>query len=158
MWKKGTAAGGIPFVLFGYFPTWPNTEVLTVKQTPSQDHDFLADHWGWQRWWLTGAKVSPRGIHCGCFRARFIVCSSSLTISTSSLETENVKWSITAAAAKSLSRVRLCETPETAAHQALPSLGFCRQEHWSGRLQFFLSSIHLLIFRSKKLLAPCCCC
>ena len=30
------------------------------------------------------------------------------------------------------SRVRLCATPETAAHQALPSLGFSRQEHWSG--------------------------
>ena len=29
------------------------------------------------------------------------------------------------------SRVRLCETPETAAHQAPPSLGFFRQEHWS---------------------------
>ena len=28
--------------------------------------------------------------------------------------------------------VRLCETPETAAHQAPPSLGFSRQEHWSG--------------------------
>ena len=30
------------------------------------------------------------------------------------------------------SRVRLCATPETAAHQALPLLGFSRQEHWSG--------------------------
>ena len=30
------------------------------------------------------------------------------------------------------SRVRLCVTPQTAAHQALPSLGFSRQEHWSG--------------------------
>ena len=30
------------------------------------------------------------------------------------------------------SRVRLCATPEMAAHQAPPSLGFCRQEHWSG--------------------------
>ena len=30
------------------------------------------------------------------------------------------------------SRVRLCVTPETAAHQALPSPGFSRQEHWSG--------------------------
>ena len=28
--------------------------------------------------------------------------------------------------------VRLCATPEMAAHQALPSLGFSRQEHWSG--------------------------
>ena len=29
-------------------------------------------------------------------------------------------------------RVRLCATPETAAHQALPSMGFSRQEYWSG--------------------------
>ena len=30
------------------------------------------------------------------------------------------------------SRVRLCVTPQMAAHQAPPSLGFSRQEHWSG--------------------------
>ena len=30
------------------------------------------------------------------------------------------------------SRVLLCATPQTAAHQAPPSLGFSRQEHWSG--------------------------
>ena len=30
------------------------------------------------------------------------------------------------------SRVRLCVTPQTAAHQAPPSLGLSRQEHWSG--------------------------
>ena len=30
------------------------------------------------------------------------------------------------------SRVRLCATQWTAAHQAPPSLGFSRQEHWSG--------------------------
>ena len=30
------------------------------------------------------------------------------------------------------SHVRLCGTPQTAAHQAPPSLGFSRQEHWSG--------------------------
>ena len=30
------------------------------------------------------------------------------------------------------SRVRLCVTPQTAAHQAPPSLRFSRQEHWSG--------------------------
>ena len=31
-----------------------------------------------------------------------------------------------------LSRARLCATPQTAAHQASPSPGFSRQEHWSG--------------------------
>ena len=30
------------------------------------------------------------------------------------------------------SRVRLCATPEMAAHQAPLSLGFSRQKHWSG--------------------------
>ena len=30
------------------------------------------------------------------------------------------------------SRVQLYATPEMAAHQAPPSLGFSRQEHWSG--------------------------
>ena len=30
------------------------------------------------------------------------------------------------------SRVRLCATPQTAAYQAPPFLGFSRKEHWSG--------------------------
>src|SRR5574340_572938 len=30
------------------------------------------------------------------------------------------------------SRVQLCATPQTEAHQAPPSLGFSRQEYWSG--------------------------
>ena len=39
------------------------------------------------------------------------------------------KWKVKV---KSLSRVRLLETPCTAAHQVLPSMGFSRQECWSG--------------------------
>ena len=31
-----------------------------------------------------------------------------------------------------VSHVQLFETPWTVAHQALPSLGFSRQEYWSG--------------------------
>ena len=38
------------------------------------------------------------------------------------------------------SHVWLCVTPEMAAHQAPPSLGFSRQEHWSGLP--FLSPMH----------------
>ena len=33
---------------------------------------------------------------------------------------------------KSLSRVRLFATPWTVAYQVPPSMGFSRQEHWSG--------------------------
>ena len=39
------------------------------------------------------------------------------------------KWKVKV---KSLSRVRLLATPWTAAHQAPPSVGFSRQEYWSG--------------------------
>ena len=51
------------------------------------------------------------------------------------VDLDPLKWSHTdkaaAAAAKSLSRVRLCAAPWTAAHQAPPSMGFSRQEYWS---------------------------
>ena len=39
------------------------------------------------------------------------------------------KWKVKG---KSLSRVRLSATPWTAAYQAPPSMGFSRQEYWSG--------------------------
>ena len=48
------------------------------------------------------------------------------------------KWKVKV---KSLSRVRLFATPWTAAHQAPLSLGFSRQEYWSGvpyKLVYFL--------------------
>ena len=34
--------------------------------------------------------------------------------------------------AKSLNRVQLFATPRTVAYQAFPSMGFSRQEYWSG--------------------------
>ena len=39
------------------------------------------------------------------------------------------KWKVKV---KSLSRVQLCATPWTVAHQAPPSMGFSRQEYWRG--------------------------
>ena len=39
------------------------------------------------------------------------------------------KWKVKV---KSLSRVRLLATPRTAPYQAPPSMGFSRQEYWSG--------------------------
>ena len=40
------------------------------------------------------------------------------------------------------SRVRLGATPCSAAHQAIPSMGFSRQEHWSG-LPFLLQCMRV---------------
>ena len=56
------------------------------------------------------------------------------------------------------SRVRLCATPWTAAYQASPSMGFSRQEYWSG-LPFPSPRIYVLkyslptsqIFKLKKI-------
>ena len=45
------------------------------------------------------------------------------------------KWKVKV---KSLSRVRLLATPWTAAYQAPPSMGFSRQEYWSGAHIVFL--------------------
>ena len=60
------------------------------------------------------------------------------------------KWKVKV---KSLSRVWLLVTPWTAAHQAPPSMGFSRQEYWSGvplpspreRL------VHTFTYRSKSI-------
>ena len=43
---------------------------------------------------------------------------------------------------KSLSRVRLFTTPWTAAYQAPPSMGFSRQEYWSGVDPFLLIGLN----------------
>ena len=77
------------------------------------------------------------------------------------------KWKVKV---KSLSCVRLFATPWTATHQAPPSMGFSRQEYWSGvpspspmlysRTLLFIHSINicnslcLLIPKSQSILPP----
>ena len=56
------------------------------------------------------------------------------------------KWKVKV---KSLSCVRLLATPWTAAHQAPPSMGFSRQEYWSG-MPFRLAQKYLH-FRSAEI-------
>ena len=63
---------------------------------------------------------------------------------------------------KSLSRVRLLATPWTAPYEALPSMGFSRQEYWSGvplpspmaavkLLQNILVYLTLMAFMEKEM-------
>ena len=56
----------------------------------------------------------------------FVNIIHTLVLTDTEQEDKWVKW------VKSLSRVRLFATPWTVAHQAPPSMGFSRQEHWSG--------------------------
>ena len=68
--------------------------------------------------------VSKRQTRCSQWTARHCavhVCSTQKWVTLSLLLLLN-----------RFSRVRLCTTPQAAAHQAPPSLGFSRQEHWSG--------------------------
>ena len=53
------------------------------------------------------------------------------------LVVKNLPANAAAAAANSIQSCPLCATPETAAHQAPPSLGLSRKEHWRG-LHFLL--------------------
>ena len=48
------------------------------------------------------------------------------------LQPYSLEWRLLLLLLSRFSRVRLCATPQTAARQALPSLGFSKQEHWSG--------------------------
>ena len=61
------------------------------------------------------------------------------------------KWNVKV---KSLSHVRLFATPWTAANQAPPSMGFSRQEYWSGVplpfLNYMLIPIINLTFNSRQ--------
>ena len=55
------------------------------------------------------------------------------------------------------SPVRLCATPWTAAHQAPPSLGFSRQEYWSGvSLPSLIMCVSLLQRWLQESLRPLC--
>ena len=56
------------------------------------------------------------------------------------------KWKVKV---KSLSRVQLPATPWTAAYQAPPSMGFSRQEHWSG-CHCLLRCMLLLLYNCKS--------
>ena len=80
----------------------------------------------WRRKWQPTPVFLPRFVLCFC-KCCFLCLELSapnfpLGISYSSFKVK-VKW---------LSHVRLLVTPWTAAYQAPPSMGFSRQEYWSG--------------------------
>ena len=56
------------------------------------------------------------------------------------------KWKVKV---RSLSHVRLFATPWTAAHQAPPSMGFSRQEYWSGVPSPSLHDLGYLTWKSR---------
>ena len=75
--------------------------------------------WRWSKLWL-GSLISIHSLdHC-------------YLLSRMSLEEFWRSFSCLWGEVKSLSHVQLFATPWTVAYQALPSMGFSRQEYWSG--------------------------
>ena len=58
--------------------------------------------------------------------------ATQMTVLPIRMQTSNTQILLLLLLLSCFSRVRLCATPQMAAHQAPPSLGFSRQEHWSG--------------------------
>ena len=82
--------------------------------------------------WVEGGEEIGKGLKA---HGRGFYCDTSLHRTFSEIRGVSVfhtycivKWS----EVKSLSRIRLLATPWTAAYQAPPSMGFSRQEYWSG--------------------------
>ena len=86
------------------------------------------------RWHSYHCRLSPGGeLRWYTGRREHMICCAISRIWeigwNSSCETNSIQWLVLLLL---LSCVQLCATPEMAAHQAPPSLGFSRQEHWSG--------------------------
>ena len=78
----------------------------------------------WPKYWSFSFSVRPSNEHSGLisFRIDWFDC----------LAVQGTLKSLLLLLLSHVSHVRLCATPQMAAHQAPQSLGFSRQEHWSG--------------------------
>ena len=78
----------------------------------------------WPKYWSFSFSVCPSNEHSGLisFRIDWFDC----------LAVQGTLKSLLLLLLSHVSHVRLCATPQTAAHQAPQSLGFSRLEHWSG--------------------------
>ena len=69
------------------------------------------------------------GVQCCCFQR---ISLNFLQLAFSPSESYSFPFGTVKVKVKSFSRVRLFATPWTVAHQAPPSMGFCRQVYWRG--------------------------
>ena len=106
-----------------------------------EDETCLRGRW-WRKqrpWWLWQWVSTDR-------ESRLHWIWGFLSVSFFGISPFSLPWS----EVKSLSRVRLFATPWTVAYQAPPSMGFSRQEYWSGLKKQHLKK-YLLGFRCFKM-------
>ena len=92
-------------------------------------------HIKWPKDWNFSSCISPSSEYSGMisFMMDWLESPRDSQESTPTPQFKSINSSVLLIGLLSnFSRVRLCATPQTAAHQAPPSLGFSRQEHWSG--------------------------
>ena len=82
----------------------------------------------WPKYWSFSFNISPSNEHSGLISFRM----GWLDLLAVQGTLKSLLQLLLLLLLSHFSRVQLCATPETAAHQAPPSLGFSRQEHWSG--------------------------
>ena len=81
----------------------------------------------WRRKWQPTPGFLP-----GESQGRGSLVGCCLWVAQSQIRLKQLSSSKSIVKVKSLSRVQLFATPWTVAHQAPPSMGFSRQEYWSG--------------------------
>ena len=126
------------------FATWP----------PSLDSTLLSVY---TRVWLVAAAKSPQSCLTLCDPINGSPPGSSVpgilqarTLEWVAISFSNAwKWKVKV---KSLGRIWLLATPWIAAHQAPPSMGFSRQEYWSGVP--LPSPLHLTSWIQRLLIKP----
>ena len=84
-----------------------------------------------RKWWCLCCSQNPFSSNCGVLEFKATLeCLVFLKLK--SYVRKSIWQLLLLLLLSRFSRVRLCATPYTAAQQAPPSLGFSRQEHWSG--------------------------
>ena len=117
------------FLLAGIWPRFNHVDDGSARGCSAASLPWISDefveqsplnHFGWLQEWGGKKKLESS------FRHWIIVWSFGYNSLTLSL------YLLLLLLLSRFSRVWLCATPETAAYQAPLSLGFSRQEHWSG--------------------------
>ena len=101
---------------------------LKTQHSENEDHNIWSHHFIANRWgnngnsdklYILDSKITADGDCSHKIKRRLLLGKKVMT-------------NLLLLLLSRFSRVRLCATPWTAAHQASQSMGFSRQEHWSG--------------------------
>ena len=85
-----------------------------------------------ERAWFRLFKMEGQGFQTGKEEVKLALFADDMTLYIENPKGSTRKLLLLLLLLSRFSHVQLCATPKTAAHQDSPSLGFSRQEHWSG--------------------------